>query len=65
MEQALTHARRQGIGIAYLEVRRTNSHAINMYKKMQFLEIGERKDYYPGPSGSEDALIFAKSLVRV
>lgn len=64
MEQALTHARRQGIGIAYLEVRRSNSHAINMYKKMQFLPVGERKDYYPGPAGQEDALIFAKSLVR-
>lgn len=63
MEQALTYARRQGIGIAYLEVRRSNQHAINLYKKMNFLAVGERKDYYPGPAGQEDALIFAKSLV--
>lgn len=48
--------------IAYLEVRRSNERAITLYKKMGFTQIGERKDYYPVPTGLEDALVFAKDL---
>jgi [ribosomal protein S18]-alanine N-acetyltransferase len=62
LDYALKHARHQGIGIAYLEVRRSNTRAISLYKKMKFHLIGVRKDYYPAVSGNEDALIFAKSL---
>lgn len=62
MERALSHARQRGVGLAYLEVRKSNSHAIAMYKKMKFHLIGERKDYYPTVNGQEDALIFAKNL---
>lgn len=64
LEQALQHAKQQGIGIAYLEVRRSNSRAIALYKNMQFHLIGERKDYYPTVSGNEDAIIFAKNLCQ-
>ena len=64
MDEALVNARRRGIGIAYLEVRRSNTPAIALYTKMQFQVVGEREDYYPTPSGHEDALIFAKSLVK-
>lgn len=64
LEYALTQARREGIGIAYLEVRRSNTRAIALYQKMKFLKIGERENYYPTVAGhEEDALIFAKSLV--
>lgn len=59
---ALTHAKQHGVGIAYLEVRRSNSRAISLYRKMKFHLVGERKDYYPTVSGNEDALIFAMSL---
>lgn len=62
LKHALTHAKRHGIDIAYLEVRRSNSRAISLYKKMQFHLVGERKGYYPTVSGSEDALVFAISL---
>lgn len=62
LEKALSHAKQRGIGIAYLEVRRSNFAAISLYKKLSFLQIGERKNYYPVVSGFEDALIFAKSL---
>src|SRR5262245_26552494 len=61
LEFALDHAKSKGIGIAYLEVRRSNSRAISLYRKMQFHLVGERKGYYPTVSGNEDALIFAKS----
>lgn len=59
---ALEHAKRNGVGIAYLEVRRSNHIAIALYKKMGFHFVGERKAYYPAETGHEDALIFAKSI---
>jgi ribosomal-protein-alanine N-acetyltransferase len=45
-------------------VRRSNSHAISLYQKMNFHLVGERKEYYPTLSGYEDALVFAKRLVE-
>lgn len=67
MSQALGHAKAQGVGIAYLEVRRSNLPAISLYEKMNFRKIGERKNYYPTDNGSsrEDALIFAKALQEI
>src|SRR3990167_9380811 len=62
LEYGLQEAKRRNLGIAYLEVRRSNSRAIALYRKMKFLMIGERKDYYQTVSGQEDALIFAMSL---
>ena len=62
LEYALNHAKQQGIGIAYLEVRRSNSRAISLYRKMKFHLVGERKNYYQTVSGQEDALVFAMSL---
>lgn len=58
----LDYAKQKGTGIAYLEVRRSNSKAISLYRKMKFHLVGERKDYYPTGVGKENALIFAKSL---
>lgn len=63
LEHALQQAKSQQIGIAYLEVRRSNSRAISLYQKMNFHQVGERKNYYPTVSGTEDALIYAKSLL--
>lgn len=62
LKYAMEHAKKEGAGIVYLEVRRSNSKAISLYRKLNFHLIGERKDYYPIPHGGEDALIFAKSL---
>lgn len=62
LDHAMTRARQTGAGIVYLEVRRSNSRAISLYKKAAFHLIGERKDYYPTVAGQEDALVFAKSL---
>jgi len=62
LKHALSHARQHGVGIAYLEVRRSNTRAISLYRKMEFHLVGERKDYYPTVAGNEDALIFAMSL---
>lgn len=59
---ALSEMKRVGIGCAYLEVRRSNDRAIALYRNMGFVEIGERKNYYPPPPRIEDALVFAKDL---
>jgi len=47
----------------FLEVRPSNSIALDMYMKNGFNEIGTRKDYYPAKGGREDALILALSLI--
>jgi ribosomal-protein-alanine N-acetyltransferase len=57
MEHALLYAEQKGAGIVYLEVRRSNSRAISLYRKLHFHLIGERKDYYPTVNGAEDALL--------
>jgi ribosomal-protein-alanine N-acetyltransferase len=46
-----------------LEVRPSNTAAINCYNSAGFNEIGLRKDYYPSPEGREDALLFARHIV--
>ena len=46
-----------------LEVRPSNTAAINCYNSAGFNEIGLRKDYYPAPDGREDALLFARQIV--
>lgn len=49
----------------FLEVRRSNIPAINLYQKLQFRQVGERKDYYRLTSGLiEDALVFRKDLIK-
>ena len=62
LSHALTAAKQQGVEIAYLEVRRSNEHAIALYKKMDFKKIGERKSYYSAAEEREDAWVFAKVL---
>ena len=41
-----------------LEVRASNINAISVYKKLDFIEVGRRKNYYKNPK--EDALILRK-----
>jgi ribosomal-protein-alanine N-acetyltransferase len=62
LEHGLQQAKKHKAGIAYLEVRRSNTRAIALYRKFKFLMIGERKNYYQTVNGPEDALIFAISL---
>ncbi len=59
---ALQEVSNEGAGIAYLEVRRSNQHALALYKKLGFRSVGERKGYYRTKNGNEDALVLAKDL---
>lgn len=47
-----------GESSVYLEVRRSNTGAISLYKKYGFEELGIRKNYYSAPV--EDALILRR-----
>jgi ribosomal-protein-alanine N-acetyltransferase len=62
LKQVLVRAKAQNVSTAFLEVRRSNVKAIALYEKMDFVQIGERKQYYPALKGREDALTFAKDL---
>jgi ribosomal-protein-alanine N-acetyltransferase len=66
-KQLLTHMLQnitsQGSKFVYLEVRRSNQHAITLYEKLGFRKVGERKDYYLSLDQREDALVFAKHLI--
>jgi ribosomal-protein-alanine N-acetyltransferase len=48
--------------IVYLEVRPSNMAARHLYRKMGFQQIAIRPEYYPAPSGREDALFLGLAL---
>ncbi len=48
----------------FLEVRPSNPRARALYEANGFNEINVRKDYYDTPTGREDAVVMAKTLVR-
>ena len=55
MESALFWACDCGVGIVYLEVRKSNEAAIMLYEKHGFIQSGCRKEYFTDPL--EDAII--------
>lgn len=55
-------ARRHEAEVMFLEVRPSNEAACQLYRTLDFHELGVRKDYYPGSEGREDAVIFARTL---
>lgn len=48
--------------VLLLEVRTSNTTAVNLYHKYGFNEVGTRKGYYPTKGGREDAIIMALDL---
>ncbi|MCB1650159.1 MAG: ribosomal protein S18-alanine N-acetyltransferase [Pseudomonadales bacterium] len=56
---------RKGGEIAFLEVRPSNKTAISLYLATGFVQVGERRGYYPAEPGEthrEDALILSRAL---
>jgi ribosomal-protein-alanine N-acetyltransferase len=48
----------RGIHLILLEVRPSNTHAIRLYERFGFSEIGRRRNYYPARNqGREDAIV--------
>lgn len=56
-------ARGHGVERVFLEVRPSNSGAIQLYFDAGFNEIGRRPRYYPAGDGREDALVMAIELL--
>lgn len=63
MQDFEARAKTKGALDAYLEVAETNKPAIALYRKNGFTEVGLRKDYYNGPTGTHiAACVMHKSL---
>jgi len=62
LNELLLVAKNQGADCVFLEVRVSNTVATNLYKKMGFKQIGQRKNYYQSADGREDALVFSLDL---
>jgi [ribosomal protein S18]-alanine N-acetyltransferase len=60
MSAALGLGRAEGVSECFLEVRSSNTAAIDLYAKFGFMQIGTRKNYYP--DNKEDALLFRLGL---
>lgn len=52
----------QNIVRVFLEVRVSNEPALQLYQSEGFIEIGQRKNYYPSINGREDARVFELDL---
>lgn len=55
VEQLVLHLKNRGVCCLTLEVRLSNQHAIVLYEKLGFRQVGRRPNYYSNPK--EDALI--------
>ena len=63
VEYLIDIAKSKRASVIMLEVRPSNTLAINCYNAAGFNEIGCRKNYYPAAVGKEDALLFAREIV--
>lgn len=54
--------RAEHVGKVLLEVRVSNSPALQLYKRLGFSEDGVRTGYYPTATGREDALLMSLSI---
>ena len=57
LKHFIQQASRQSSRTMILDVRESNTGAINLYKQLGFLPIGKRKGYYPAMCGREDAIV--------
>ena len=62
MKHFMQLACRHNADTLMLEVRPSNTAAVNLYEKLGFNEIGVRRNYYPAQEGREDALLLALTL---
>jgi ribosomal-protein-alanine N-acetyltransferase len=62
LDAVLNDAESRGVADVYLEVRRSNTAALKLYRSRGFEQVGMRKGYYRTPV--EDALILRYTLKR-
>lgn len=57
--QALQDVALKNVEICFLEVQEDNADAIGFYRRLGFVQIGRRKDYYRTSQGKKDALLMS------
>ena len=62
LQNLIDAARQRRLEMLYLEVRPSNVAARRMYERFGFRQLGLRRDYYPSPTGREDALFLGLNL---
>jgi ribosomal-protein-alanine N-acetyltransferase len=62
LRQLIDRCRAQHLEMLYLEVRPSNLAARAMYEQFGFRKLGVRRDYYPSPTGREDAFFLGLNL---
>ncbi|MBC7282861.1 MAG: GNAT family N-acetyltransferase [Hoeflea sp.] len=63
MRSAIQEARRRGAEEMFLEVDETNLAAVQMYRKLDFVQVGERRAYYARPGEQPTtALVMRRDL---
>lgn len=63
LDQLIALARDAGMHAVLLEVRPSNNHALMVYHHLGFVQIGQRKNYYPAAGARrEDAIVMRKML---
>ena len=62
LKELIGRSQDQGRKLIYLEVRSGNERAIRLYRSSGFIDIGVRRDYYPGLVGREDAIVMSLQL---
>jgi len=60
LDNCFKMARDKGVTSVFLEVRESNSVAIALYDKLEFISVGKRPAYYP--ETGEDAVVLMKKL---
>ena len=65
VRQIIKRAVMLGANQLFLEVRPSNRIAIKLYDSLGFMQVGERKDYYPSDSGREDAQVLVLELAEI
>lgn len=63
LDKAVEIARNKGMTSIMLEVRPSNERALSVYRNYGFVQIGQRKGYYPAADNSrEDAIVMRYEL---
>ena len=62
LKELINRSQDQSQKLIYLEVRSGNERAIRLYRSLGFIDIGVRRDYYPGLVGREDAIVMSLQL---
>lgn len=62
LEEAMAAIRAHGAKSMLLEVRPSNAIGRKLYASAGFVQVGQRKDYYPALRGREDALVLKRAL---